>query len=304
MEKHKASDWFLDWGVKFLAHWKLSDSDNIPHISSLLFQQLSDFSARVNVFSSFNTYQGFDALPQATHGDAQRIRRELLLSIWRKFLNGSATELARCALALLSITASEAAVERSFSRQGIIHSDRRNRSKDESVHHQMCVSFNCRALERAVLPPDQRLDRGITEELPDEDEDDGTALLSQPNLVAAVDEPAAPAAAEEEKDEEEAEEEEKEPIAGSEDSESAEEEKSDGSGDEAEPDRSFAMSDEQFIRWFLKRNHVTLGYRWTSVREGQLVGALMAKKMKTQARAMIDKIKAHLTVLAAVPDEQ
>ena len=36
--------------------------------------------------------------------------------------------------------------------------------------------------------------------------------------------------------------------------------------------------------------------------EGQLVGALVEKKVRTQARTMIDKIKAHLTVLAAAPD--
>ena len=42
--------------------------------------------------------------------------------------------------------------------------------------------------------------------------------------------------------------------------------------DEEEPNRPVAMSDEKFSRWLLKQNHGTLGYRWTSVREGQLVG--------------------------------
>ena len=89
-------------------------------------------------------------------------------------------------LAILSITASEAAVERSFSRQGIIHSDRRNRSSEASVYHQMCVSFNLRALERSELTAEQRLDRGVTEELPDTEKTDATPLLSErENLVAA-----------------------------------------------------------------------------------------------------------------------
>ena len=165
------------------------------------------------------------------------------------------------------------------------------------MHYQMCVSFNCRALERAALPPEQRLDRGDTEELPDEDEIDSTALLAQPNLVAVA-EPASLAAAEEDKAEEESEEEQSESILSSEDS-AAEAESDGNSGDEKTPERPVAMSDERFIKWFLKTNHVTLGYRWTSVREGQLVGALLAKKVRTQARAMIDEIKAHLTVLAA-----
>ena len=320
MEKHSASDWFATWGVKFLAHYKLSDADNPSHISSLLFQQLSDFSARVGVFSSFNTYQGLDSLPQATHGAAQRIRRELLLRIWRKYLNGSATELAHCALALLAITASEAAVERSFSRQGLIHSDLRNRSSDQSVYSQMCVAFNYRALERAAFSPEQRLDRGVTEELPDEEISDGTALLSQlrsldsgcNNLVAA--EPNSPAAvidseekagnAEEEDFDGQREQEESEDRLN--DKLPVEEEEQDRREIESEvakePETAASMTDQEFIHWFLGVNHVTIGYRWTSVREGQLVGALVEKKVRTQARTMIDKIKAHLTVLAAAPN--
>ena len=69
-----------------------------------------------------------------------------------------------------------------------------------------------------------------------------------------------------------------------------------------EPETAAFMTDQEFINWFLGVNHVTIGYRWTSVREGQLVGALVEKKMRTQARTMIDKIKAHLTVLAAAPN--
>ena len=195
MEKHKASEWFEKWGVEFLTHYRLSESDTASIISSNLFQQLSDFSARVGVFSSFNTYQGLDSLPHAAHGAAQRFRREVLLTIWRRYLNGSATELAHCALAILSITASEAAVERSFSRQGIIHSDRRNRSSEASVYHQMCVSFNLRALERSELPAEQRLDRGVTEELPDIEETDATPLLSQRENLAAAELASPPSAA-------------------------------------------------------------------------------------------------------------
>ena len=64
----------------------------------------------------------------------------------------------------------------------------------------MCVAFNYRALERAAFSPEQRLDRGVTEELSDEEISGGTALLSQlqsldsgcNNLVAA--EPNSPAA--------------------------------------------------------------------------------------------------------------
>src|SRR5271170_1083107 len=44
------------------------------------------------------------------------------------------------AFVLLSLVPTEAAVERSFSKQGIIHSDRRNRSSDDLVEAQMMIS--------------------------------------------------------------------------------------------------------------------------------------------------------------------
>ena len=39
----------------------------------------------------------FPRTGHAAHGAAQRFRREVLLTIWRRYLNGSATELAHCA---------------------------------------------------------------------------------------------------------------------------------------------------------------------------------------------------------------
>jgi hypothetical protein len=51
-------------------------------------------------------------------------------------------------MALLSISASEAAVERSFSMQDIVHSKRRNRLNDESVEDEMFIKFNYRALKQ------------------------------------------------------------------------------------------------------------------------------------------------------------
>ena len=49
-----------------------------------------------------------------------------------------------------------------------------------------------------------------------------------------------------------------------------------------EPETAASMTDQECIHWFLGVNHVTIGYRWTSVREGQLVGALVEKKDASQ----------------------
>ena len=68
--------------------------------------------------------------------------------------------MAGCVVVLLELTASEAAVERSFSRQGLIHSKVRNRLRDVSVHVQMAFSFNTRALAISDgRPPPRRAAR-------------------------------------------------------------------------------------------------------------------------------------------------
>ena len=63
-------------------------------------------------------------------------------------------ELSAVAAALLSITASEAAVERSFSAQGAVHTKKRNRLLDHSVQNEMFVKFNRSALDRRVTLPE------------------------------------------------------------------------------------------------------------------------------------------------------
>jgi hypothetical protein len=58
-------------------------------------------------------------------------------------------ELTVCALALLSLTTSEAAGERTFSKQGIVHSKLRNALSAEFVQAQMFVAFNYTQLNRS-----------------------------------------------------------------------------------------------------------------------------------------------------------
>lgn len=63
------------------------------------------------------------------------------------------------AIALLSIAGSEAAVERSFSAQDIVHSKRRNRLKDDAVEQEVFIRFNSSILERQL--PRQRQEHYI-----------------------------------------------------------------------------------------------------------------------------------------------
>jgi hypothetical protein len=68
--------------------------------------------------------------------------------VWAQYaLDG--LELPAVALALLSIAASEAAVERSFSAQDAVHTKKRNRLGRDTVQAEMFVRFNHDALLRA-----------------------------------------------------------------------------------------------------------------------------------------------------------
>jgi hypothetical protein len=108
--KSSAMDWFLRWGVQFLLYYKNHQFKNDPsdtHVASLetaLTSQYVDFKNGEGPFSSFR--QRYNTLG----GNGKKT--------WSLYAE---TELGTCALALFNITASEAAVERSFSRQGLIH---------------------------------------------------------------------------------------------------------------------------------------------------------------------------------------
>ena len=63
---------------------------------------------------------------------------------WGNRSNGHDTALLACvALALINIAPSEAAVERSFSVQGRIHSKNRNRTLPDAVEAQTMLAMNC-----------------------------------------------------------------------------------------------------------------------------------------------------------------
>jgi len=76
----------------------------------------------------------------------------------------------QCVCALLSVHASEAAVERAFSAQGKTHTAVRNSLKPSSIENEMFIKFNMRSFQNGVLA---KLDRhrmfGAVIELEDEE---------------------------------------------------------------------------------------------------------------------------------------
>jgi hAT family C-terminal dimerisation region len=165
----------------------------------------------------------------------------------------SSAELTQLAIALLSITASEAAVERTFSRQGLVHSKLRNRLSDRSVQSQMFFSFNTRALEH----PDRDMSASW-EELPDEEVKRGTTLLSQQEAdhEEESEEESEEKGSEEEGSEEEEDEEDEEKRRRDEkkyESEGEEEEKKSGKEErEEKEEKNEELSMEQRLAAFVK----------------------------------------------------
>ncbi|MDR3447339.1 DUF domain-containing protein [Dyella sp.] len=130
------------FGTQYLAFYGLSSLDS-DVLSARLWQQLGDFNLRDGPFASLP--QHIQAGRSIAHDDQGGFNPR---RVWAQYaLDG--LELPTVALALLSIVASEAAVERSFSAQDAVHTKKRNRLGRDTVQAEMFVRFNHDALLRA-----------------------------------------------------------------------------------------------------------------------------------------------------------
>jgi hypothetical protein len=180
-------------------------------------------------------------------------------------------ELTACALAHLELTASEAAVERSFSRQGLVHSKQRNRLADDNVHISMALAINSRALSSST----RRVKQGW-EELADDyvpiDFVRGTTLMccAAEDLAAASD----------------SEEEVRERRGDDEEAEARQQRARDDEKMELymmdERERTEEERIDAFIEEYVKEHHVTRGYRFVGAREGTLMAALIEARLMIQ----------------------
>jgi hypothetical protein len=90
--------------------------------------------------------------------------------VWGMYLH-TAPELARVAIAILSIGSSEAAVERSFSIHNIVHSNRRNRLKSTAVQREMFIRYNIYAEQLWQTPASKETNLDYMDD--NEDEENG-----------------------------------------------------------------------------------------------------------------------------------
>jgi hypothetical protein len=152
----KANEWFRKWATEFVLFYNLSYEKERSSIEQLIFDQYNDFIAKQNAFQPLDDWLHFarsrstssSSSPASSHSAAIRHHRRWdPRPVWR-LTSKTARELTACALALLSLTASEAAVERTFSKQGLVHTQLRNALSSESVQAQMFIAFNHTALHR------------------------------------------------------------------------------------------------------------------------------------------------------------
>jgi hypothetical protein len=174
-----AKQFILSFGFHYLRFFRLVDEAMLDaDLQASLLHQLGSFSGRREEYVTLEEQISCARRASTTYCSA--------LDIWDMY----GGELPVVAKALLSITASEAAVERTFSAQDAVHTKRRNRLLDENVQNEMCVAFNHRALNRAAktqheilsyscmdLSPDADLDAAVAVDSDAETEDESLAEL-------------------------------------------------------------------------------------------------------------------------------
>ena len=170
-----ARDFIRDFGAQYMTHYKVCGVKTLQDVRDELTMQLAQFNAREGMFASL------DEDKSAIARQAGEFNPRLVWSLYAE------STLARVALVLLSVSASEAAVERSFSAQAFVHSKERNRLHSETIEAEMFLKFNYRAMQSREQQPQSP---GVIEMDEDFDADDDDAPHIDCFAVPVVDEAA------------------------------------------------------------------------------------------------------------------
>ncbi len=135
----------LDFGVSYLRRFRLTRIAEDQNLRQALRVQLSDFHARLNAFETT------DAVVEQLKEDHDATGFNPLHFWSRVDIRNVSPELCQVALAILACGATEAATERSFSAQKLVHTNLRNRMADFSVESEMTIKMNAKKLQRKVV---------------------------------------------------------------------------------------------------------------------------------------------------------
>jgi Protein of unknown function (DUF 659)/hAT family C-terminal dimerisation region len=166
--REAAKDWFVQFAINYLLHYKLTDIDDKKVLESLLLLQLSSFNTEFGIFSSL----------KESISSLKALKNYHVRNVWTIYLE-SAFELSICAIAILSIASSEASVERSFSAQDIVHNKRRNRLNDNSINDEMTIKFNRKLLVLGAIAEGNHSTKEL--QLTDDEGDDPVSLFEFEN---------------------------------------------------------------------------------------------------------------------------
>jgi hypothetical protein len=316
-QKEEANDWFINWGTEYLHYYNLArpEAENKQAITVLLMHQYGEFRRRAGAFTNI------DAKHNLLYNAHQQEQRRLPPKKQRPYnprvswSQSSVNELATLAVALLSVTASEAAVERSFSRQGIIHSKLRNRLSDDSVHMQMFFSFNSRALEQ----PNRHQSASVAE-LEEEDEEtkkaaallNGAQYYDDDEIVAVASEDEQKDGQERQEGQEEKSDDEEEQLAvvlqelelddEGEEEEEEEEKKEDETQEKEEKTEAENLAD--FVKKYAEDNNLVRGFRLRDWQRSALQSMLLEQNIRTQEGNVIAALRKHVRDKAAAQEEK
>jgi len=143
----KLSKWIAEWGSKYVCRFHRRDADR-NKVKADLEMLAGAFATRTDPFTDADLVKS-----QCDSTRAAAERKPDLAYVWRTLCTeqkGNNT-LGLVAVAILSLSPSEAAAERSFSAQSDVHSKDRNRLSHQMVEAEMKVKWNSRKISRLVL---------------------------------------------------------------------------------------------------------------------------------------------------------
>jgi len=246
-----AQKFIVHFGSGFLLKYQLSEDADEQTAADALLMEIADFHGKEGVFDGMASAiaaaqrAAVASAPTTAANDenAAPIRWQPR-RVWNLFAH---TRLSKVATALLSLSASEAAVERTFSAQGLVHSELRNSLKDEAVQAEMMLKFNTTSAHE----PAAAAHFGCIEMTPDSSKEDEDAATLAPDAVDREEQTSFDDVSDMQLDEDEVKE---EAAPGS----SAQQRALRRAASETFSDMS------SFISWFISENHLSPGCRFNA----------------------------------------
>jgi hypothetical protein len=138
-------DFVSKFGAEYIAAYALSKETDKAKLQGIIVYQYMQFVARRTPF------EAVDARAAVIKENTPTGKRADFRLLWHLYQSpGSALELSATAIAILSLGATEASVERTFSAQDNVHRKKRNRLDNDVIEAEMCICVNKPALDKRL----------------------------------------------------------------------------------------------------------------------------------------------------------